>query len=205
VKEPKKSGKKPRFERSVSEAGGGVKPQSGRYEGGGKHGGGVVLLEFPQGQSPRGHRDYDFAGIGIYGRKGQARERVAVLRCGLCFLHENCAVACADSAAERNGNSAVTGSASRGAVGITARGVAARDAVCFRRWPAVWRRGRGGGIGARNLVGATVGMDGEGSRNDEDIAKRLPVCGGAAKLRGGFLQAGGTVTGVVAVKDTGAG
>ena len=99
-------------------------------------------------------------------------------------LHANRALAGADSGAARDGAGAFTGSASRGAAGIAARRVDARNAISSERRKPIWRSGCGGGAGARNLVVAAAGVDFEDSRNDGNFAQRISLGCCEQELRG---------------------
>src|ERR1700687_3689355 len=129
------------------------------------------------------HLEHDFAGIGVYGREGTARARVAVFRCGVRILYADGAVAPADSGAARASGGAAAGSAGRGAAGFAEGGLAARAAFFALGREPVWRGGWGGGRGSGGWGGAGGGLAGEDSGDDGAVAAGILLVRGAEELR----------------------
>ena len=86
------------------------------------------------------------------------------------------------------GSGAVAGFASRRIAGNVARGVVARDSAFAFRWEAVWGSGRGGSIGAGNLVGAAAGMVQQGAGRDGGAERLVSLDCDASQLRRGELS-----------------
>src|SRR5882724_5482166 len=83
---------------------------------------------------------------------------MVVLRCGMQILYADGAMDRADSAAAWAGRSATARPASGRAAWNEAGGIADGAAIPVERRNKLWRSTSSGGRGARNLVGAAVGV-----------------------------------------------
>src|ERR1700722_7310029 len=97
-------------------------------------------------------------------------------------------MASADFAAARDGCGALAGYARPSVAGVVANGLDARnagsdDGRLAQRWSRC-----GCGVGARDLVGAAVGVAGEGARDDGTDAACVSLVRGKKELRRGKLH-----------------
>ena len=103
-------------------------------------------------------------------------------------MHADCTMAGADFAATRDGCGALAGYARPSVAGVVANGLDARnagsdDGRLAQRWSRC-----GCGVGARDLVGAAVGVAGEGARDDGTDAACVSLVRGKKELRRGKLH-----------------
>ena|SRR5271169_3096887 len=94
----------------------------------------------------------------------------------------------ADSGTQRTCGGALAGFARGGFAGNVAGRTFARDTAFAFGWTAVWGSGRGGGSGARNLVGAAAGVVQQDARGDGGAEELVSLDRDASELCRGELS-----------------
>src|SRR5713101_6049723 len=118
---------------------------------------------------------------------------------GVQVLHQDRALAGADSGTARNCAGAIAGSACGRTVGIVAGRIAIRNEISAERWKSIRRCGCSRSVDSRNLVGAPIVMGIANSWDDGGSAQRIPVGCREPQLRRGFLSNGSTVAATVRI------